>query len=521
MVSGEQMSKVSVIIPSRNEELYLNKTIRNVLENSVDVEVIAILDGWEPSERIEDPRVVYIAHEKALGQRPSINEAARIATGKYVMKLDAHCAVGPKFDRILARDCEYDMTMIPAMFNLDVETWKPRLFDDWDLANRKGKFNPYMYIGWEGGRLRTQYYGGSIRNKIYEAGKGKQIDETMSCMGPCFFMHKDRFWELDGCDEGHGHWGQQGIEVACKAWLSGGRLMVNKNTWFAHFFRGGGVPEGHKGGFPYPISQRQVDAARTYSEDLWLGDKWPKQKRTMEWLVKKFNPPGWEGFFDLRPELGQTEGVERINLNGKFYKHIHRGKQEPKWKGVQILKMPTDLILYAEVIQETKPQVIVEIGTKYGGSALYFQDMMDMTAHDEPLSPTPAFDDDYRRVITIDTVPQVAKMDARIKYIIGSSTDKDVIKQVQKATEGRRTMVVIDGNHNRRHVKWELRYYSGLVTPGQYLVIEDCYIDRGLYGPGEARDWFLGYTRDFEQTNRCQKYIVGVCMGGWLRRRTG
>ena len=115
-------------------------------------------------------------------------------------------------------------------------------------------------------------------------------------------MHKDRFWELGGCDEGHGHWGQQGIEVACKAWLSGGRLVSNKNTWFAHFFRGGGVPDGHKSGFPYSISQRQVDRARSYSEDLWLNNKWEKRQRTMEWFVKKFNPraswqdqTSWEG----------------------------------------------------------------------------------------------------------------------------------------------------------------------------------------------------------------------------------
>ena len=48
---------VSVLIPSLNEELYLNKTIQNVLENARgDIEVIPILDGWEPTSRIDDPR---------------------------------------------------------------------------------------------------------------------------------------------------------------------------------------------------------------------------------------------------------------------------------------------------------------------------------------------------------------------------------------------------------------------------------------------------------------------------------
>ena len=497
--------KVSILIPSRNEEAYLNRTIRNVLENGIDIEIIAVLDGWEPSERIEDDRLIYIKHEQALGQRPSINEAARISTGQYIMKLDAHCAVGPGFDRILVRDCEYDMTMIPGMWNLDVDTWSPKGFDTPDWASARGKFNPYMFIGWQNGRLRTQYYGGALRKKMYEAGKSKPIDETMSCMGPAFFMHKDRFFELGGCDEKHGHWGQQGVEVACKAWLSGGRLMTDKNTWFAHFFRGGGVPEGHKAGFPYHISQRQVDAARTYSEDLWLNNKWPLQKRTMEWLVKKFKPPGWEGKFESVIKAWNPEGVERIALNGTFYKHIHREKHLVEWKGVPILKMPADLITYSEVIQETKPELIIEIGTKYGGSALYFQDMLDLISGG--------------KVVTIDIKPQVENRDSRIEYVIGSSTDKKVIGHITELSKGKRTMLVIDGNHDRKHVKWELRHYSNIVTPGCYMVIEDCFIDRGLYGPGEARDWFLERNKTFEQTRRCGKFIVGVCMGGWLRRK--
>ena len=330
------MNKTTVIIPSRNEELYLNKTIQNVLDNAAgDIEIIPVLDGWEPSLRITDKRVVYIKHEKAIGQRHSINEAARIATGNFVMKLDAHCAVGPEFDAILMRDCEYDMTMIPAMFNLDVKTWKPKYFDDWDRAVSRGKLNPYMFIGWKDEKLRALYYGGRQRREIYEKGKSKPVDETMCCMGPSFFMHKERFWELGGCDENHGHWGQQGVEVACKAWLSGGRLMTNKNTWFAHFFRGGGVPEGHQKGFPYHLSQRSIDSARKYSTDLWTNNKWPQQTRTFEWLVNKFNPPGASNnmpnmklknrneLIELFRDSSFKKGAEIGVAGGKFSKFMH------------------------------------------------------------------------------------------------------------------------------------------------------------------------------------------------------
>ena len=334
---------VSVIIPSRNEQPYLEKTVANVLANaSGKIEVLVVLDGWLPSPQIVIPdgagKVIWIHNEEAKGQRASINAAARIARGDYIMKLDAHCAVGKGFDEILVRDCEYDMTMIPAMFNLDVLTWQPKYFGDWDQASRKGKLNPYMYIGLKDNNLRACYYGGKERKRIFNEGKTRPVDETMCCMGPAFFLHKKRFWELDGCDEGHGQWGQQGVEVACKAWLSGGRLMTNKNTWFAHFFRGGGVPEGHKSGFPYPLSQRAINRARAYSNDLWMNDKWPKQKRKFQWLIDKFNPPGWEGkrgrveekkltrriqLVEMFRDLGFKKGAEIGVARGEFSKQMH------------------------------------------------------------------------------------------------------------------------------------------------------------------------------------------------------
>ena len=222
---------ITVIIPARNEE-YLQRTISNVLENAEgEIEIIAVCDGYWPKESVKDhPYVNVIHHSEAIGQRHSINEGAKIARGKIIGKLDAHCAVGKGFNVIIERDCEYDMTMIPEMYNLDPETWKAKYIDDYKEAVRMGKVNPYMYIGMVDGNLRAQYYSGNKR-KFFLEKKDIKIDETMCCMGPGWFMHKDRFWELGGCDENHGHWGQMGVELGCKAWLSGGRMVVNKNTW--------------------------------------------------------------------------------------------------------------------------------------------------------------------------------------------------------------------------------------------------------------------------------------------------
>jgi len=112
----------------------------------------------------------------------------------------------------------------------------------------------------------------------------------MSCLGACIFCHRKRFIELGMMDENHGSWGQFGTEVACKSWLSEGRLVVNKKTWFSHMFR----TQGGDFGFPYKISGRAVNKARQYSQDLWLKNKWKGAKRKFEWIIEHFKPiPDW------------------------------------------------------------------------------------------------------------------------------------------------------------------------------------------------------------------------------------
>ena len=473
------MISVSVIIPARNEK-YLQKTIETVLAAAEGaIEVIVMLDGYLPDPPINtgDSRVIFVHNQEAIGQRQSVNAGARMAKGKYIMKLDAHCSVDKGFDVKLAADCEYDWTVIPRMYNLDVDTWQPKLH----------KRTDYMYIGQSEGRmLRAEYYNHG------QPDNDKPIDDTMCNMGPCFFMHKDRYWELGGMDENHGSWGQMGVETSLKAWLSGGSLKVNKKTWFAHWFRGGGGP-----GFPYPISGKSVEKARQYSRDLWMNDKWPQQKRNFAWVVNKFNPPGWP-----RPYLDENTITD---LNKTLYWHVHKAKRYPKWRGHDVLKYPNDLILYQQVIQEKKPDFIIETGTKHGGSTIFLADMCDLAGGG--------------KVISIDIAALSTPEHPRITYIKGSSIDKDLIAQVKAMIGSGTCMVILDSNHTRYHVKWELHRYKNLVTPGQYMVVEDCYSSNGiLTGPGEARDWFLSATKGFVLDPLDKQFLICQTRDGWLRK---
>lgn len=80
------------------------------------------------------------------------------------------------------------------------------------------------------------------------------------------------------------------MEVAVKTWLSGGRVLVNKKTWYAHMFR----TQGGDFGFPYPITGSQVDRARKVSREILQANKYEKAVHPFEWLLEKFRPvPDW------------------------------------------------------------------------------------------------------------------------------------------------------------------------------------------------------------------------------------
>jgi hypothetical protein len=130
--------------------------------------------------------------------------------------------------------------------------------------------------------MHFQYFGEFSKRP---EGQG-DLTPTMSLQGSFFMLTREKYWELNICDEEVGSWGQQGVEVAMKTWLSGGKVMVNQKTWYAHMFR----TQGGDFGFPYPQSGRQVDHARRHSRDLWLNNKFEKQVYPLSWVIDKFMP---------------------------------------------------------------------------------------------------------------------------------------------------------------------------------------------------------------------------------------
>lgn len=307
--------ELSILIPARNE-MFLAKTIENILENiEADTEIIAVLDGqYTDPPIVQNERVNIIFVPESVGQRAATNMAAKLAKGKYVAKVDAHCAFDKGFDRKMLemfREVGDNVTMVPIMRNLWAFDWKC-YHCGWkkyqgptptacgacgktDKLRRKmmwiGKHNPQSWSYCFDAEPHFQYFEDYKHRPGVKEGRDKNgYTETMSLQGSFFMMTLDKYWELNICDEKFGSWGNQGIEVACKTWLSGGRVLVNHRTWYAHMFR----TQGGDFGFPYPQSGKQVSRCKAQVRDMLWKNKFDKQVYPLHWLIEKFWPVnGW------------------------------------------------------------------------------------------------------------------------------------------------------------------------------------------------------------------------------------
>lgn len=311
------MVDLSILIPARNE-IYLSRTVDSILSAiRGNTEILVGLDGeWADPPVTDDPRVTILFRNVSVGQRAITNDLARISKAKWVMKLDAHCIVDEGFDVKLMEDMQGhdNWTMLPAMYNLHVFNWRcKKCGNEWyqsptptmcyepgesrkknEKCDNTTDFEKVMV--WkrrESRRSECYRFDTTLHFQYHREMMKKQtgdIVETMSAQGSCFMLTRDKYWELNICDENHGSWGQQGTEVACKTWLSGGRLVTNRRTWYAHTFR----TQGGDFGFPFPLSSSQLKQARSYSQDLWMNNKWEGQIYPLSWLLEKFKPlPDW------------------------------------------------------------------------------------------------------------------------------------------------------------------------------------------------------------------------------------
>ena len=162
----------------------------------------------------------------------------------------------------------------------------------------------------------------------------------------------------------------------------------------------------------------------------------------------------------------------------------------------------------------------MEIGTFFGGSALWFADMLD------------AHRIEGARVVTVDVNAYPGERDPRITYLTEDAKDlESVLGDTDLASFGRPWLVVDDGSHVESDIAAFLEWVHPKLRPGDYVVVEDGSVryfadpqyDAFDDGPNRAVAGFLQrHPDDYEiDAELCDFFGYNVTWNpnAWMRRR--
>ena len=244
----------------------------------------------------DDPRVKPLRKQTPEGMRPAINDAARLATGEFLMKCDGHCIFAEGFDATLKADCDGDWLVVPTRHSIAPETWTVcgPSGRKADLVN--GGYN-YHYLTFP---YALSMYGYGIHGKTFEwkqncalnvETRAVQTDDLMSFQGSCWFQPTEYFLRLGPLDHEAYYFYSESIESGLRVWMSGGRCAINKKTWYAHYHKGReNVGADGRLGRGFYLDVRRKRQSEAYATDFWMNDKWPGATRTFAWLIDHFWP---------------------------------------------------------------------------------------------------------------------------------------------------------------------------------------------------------------------------------------
>ncbi len=189
------------------------------------------------------------------------------------------------------------------------------------------------------------------------------------------------------------------------------------------------------------------------------------------------------------------------------------------YRGIPMIKNPIDMALYLKLLWELKPAAVIEIGSRFGGTAVWFGDMLKLWG-----SPG--------NVVSIDVIPPANKpwhCPDNVRFMKGDEADFDAML-FKFDSLPHPWLVINDASHARLKVLACMEFFDKRMVSGDYMIIEDGFLTEvGIDaignrdgGPGQAIAEFLvgrekrwridEYYCDFFGTN------VTANTNGYLKR---
>ena len=240
-----------------------------------------------------------------------------------------------------------------------------------------------------------------------------------------------------------------------------------------------------------------------------------------DWLLVSL--PGQPEPVDVYSDRGFQE-LTRLWVKAGWQRKL---SYELTWLGVPIIQLAEDILMMQELLYKIRPSVVVETGIAHGGSGILYASILELLGRGRVIG----VDVEIRKYNRL--AIQAHPMSNRMTLVEGSSIDPTTFSRVQGLVAGEDPVIVtLDSNHTRDHVLRELELYSGLVSPGSYLVVFDTVMDLVADTPNGRSDWtetgaaagvraFLSTHPEFKPDRYYNRLGATYCEDGFLQRVSG
>lgn len=213
-----------------------------------------------------------------------------------------------------------------------------------------------------------------------------------------------------------------------------------------------------------------------------------------------------------------------------YWRDRERQHLHDVYAGVRIKKFPEDLRMFEHALWISRTQVVIELGTHLGGSALWFRDRLRTQAgYGRVPDPVRVISVDLAQTRSTETLRAAdPDFEQDIVLLSGDITDPELADRVDTLVPaGARCMVVEDTLHEYRTTAAALRHFHRFVPPGGFFVVEDGIVDIPELSPPDMPGGVLPAMRDWLKTEQGQRFRVrkdleayGVTCHphGWLER---
>ena len=180
--------------------------------------------------------------------------------------------------------------------------------------------------------------------------------------------------------------------------------------------------------------------------------------------------------------------------------------------GIRAFKSPIDFWIYQEILFESRPDFIIEIGNCWGGSTLALAHLCDCLGKGQ--------------VIALDVshagLSDAVRRHPRILPIEGDAC-QSFAKVRSLVGDGDDVLVIEDSSHTFDNTLRVLTTYSALIKADGYFIVEDGIINHGLDGgpspgPYEAINAFIASHPDFEIDRTRESFLITWNPKGYIRR---